>query len=166
LPDLGKVTCAVFEHIEAYRNRKRPAFPDRQPQPCEFESTFPVQLDEGMGEAAQFKCLRKRAASTWAAGSFPRGLGCGWPIPTPWRSVMNMSDIPTADIENLGAVVRQDMRQGDEDIAIETAIALMGRHGLDQETIGPENAAGVQTLIEAGYLLALQDTRRGGQPPA
>jgi transposase InsO family protein len=51
-PTLGKVKSAVFEYIEAYYNRKRPHTRIGNLSPCEFELTFPVQLDEGMSEAA------------------------------------------------------------------------------------------------------------------
>jgi putative transposase len=51
-PTLGKVKSAVFEYIEAYYNRKRPHTRIGNLSPCEFELTFPVQLDSGMGEAA------------------------------------------------------------------------------------------------------------------
>jgi putative transposase len=51
-PTLGKVKSAVFEYIEAYYNRKRPHTQIGNLSPHEFELTFPVQLDEGMGEAA------------------------------------------------------------------------------------------------------------------
>jgi transposase InsO family protein len=48
----GQGQSAVFEYAEAYYNRKRPHSRIGNLSPCEFELTFLVRLDEGMGEAA------------------------------------------------------------------------------------------------------------------
>jgi putative transposase len=51
-PNLGRVKSAVFEYIESYYNRKRPHTRIGNLSPHEFELSFPVPLDSGMGEAA------------------------------------------------------------------------------------------------------------------
>jgi hypothetical protein len=50
--DWSPTRCAVFEYIESYCNRKRPHTRIGNLSPHEFELSFPVPLDSGMGEAA------------------------------------------------------------------------------------------------------------------